>query len=253
MLNLRIAAFFIGYLLGVLINYLADELPIHRRLGIPVCRQCQTEFDFVNYIFWPRRCRTCGTGRLSRTWFLEPGMGLAAIWLLEYSPSKLNFGWSLLLLGFLILVTVIDIEHHLILHVVSLFGLLFGFYIGYILHGFIPTIIGGLVGFGSMLALYYLGLFFIKLSKRARGDAVIEDEAIGFGDVNLSGVIGLILGWPGVTVGLILAILIAGLISLLYLLWVYLRKGYHPNLAIPYGPFLTLSAFLLLYIRPIIF
>ena len=40
-----------------------------------------------------------------------------------------------------------------------------------------------------------LGVLIIKLINRRRGQPV-NDVAFGFGDVNLSGVLGLMLGWP---------------------------------------------------------
>jgi prepilin signal peptidase PulO-like enzyme (type II secretory pathway) len=56
-----------------------------------------------------------------------------------------------------------------------------------------------------------------------------------------------LLGWPGIVAGLLLTILLAGVISLLYLLWTVFRKRYDSSLAIPYGPFLVASAIWLLY------
>lgn len=232
------------------LNYAADELPVHRHLGIPACPNCQTNYGLLNYLIWPKKCDTCGYRRSTRTWTVAIFMGIAGLLMLEYGPPDLGWVGGLILLGFLILVTVIDIEHRLILHITSLVGGLMALAIGTILHGIVPTLIGGAVGFGVMLLLYYLGILFMRLSKKLRSEQVAEDEAIGFGDVNLSGVIGLILGWPGISLGLILAVLIAGLISLIYLVWNLTRKKYKPDLAVPYGPFLTLSAFLLLYIRP---
>lgn len=241
-----------GWLLGSIINYIADELPLRRRLEKPVCPACQTEYPIVNYVFWPRKCATCGANRGPRAWILEIGLGIAGALLVEFSPPGLGWAVSLLWLGYLVLVTVIDIEHRLILHVVSLAGALIALIVGIHLHGVIPTLVGGAVGFGVMLLLYLFGILFLRLSGRLRGEQINEQEAIGFGDVNLSGVIGLLLGWPGITLGLLLAILIAGLISLAYLILNILRRKYHPALSVPYGPFLTLSTFVLIYIRPLL-
>lgn len=83
------------------------------------------------------------------------------------------------------------------------------------------------------------------MSRRSGG--IDEDEALGFGDVNLSGVIGLMLGWPGIAAGLILTIFIAGIVSLVYLLIRLLTRRYQAFMAIPYGPFLVASAIILLY------
>ena len=154
------------------------------------------------------------------------------------------------LIAYLGLVTIIDIEHRLILHPVSLFGAILGLFIGVSLHGLQSTLIGGLAGFGIMLGVYFLGLLFLRLSERWRGKRAGENEAIGFGDVNLSGIIGLLLGWPGILAGLVLAILLAGAISLIYLiLFLAIQRKYKPGLALPYGPFLVASTILLLFFK----
>ena len=49
----------LGWLVGVLVNYLSDILPIKRHLGTPICAACHDPMDFTNYIFWPRRCPEC--------------------------------------------------------------------------------------------------------------------------------------------------------------------------------------------------
>ena len=148
-------------------------------------------------------------------------------------------------------VIVIDVEHHLILHPVSLVGAFLGFWIGILLHGLRATIIGGVVGFGAMLAFYLLGIAFVRFSARLRGQPIQESEGIGFGDVNLSGVIGLLLGWPGILAGLLVAIILAGAVSILYLIFMLTKRLYHSGLTIPYGPFLAGSAIILLYLKDI--
>jgi leader peptidase (prepilin peptidase)/N-methyltransferase len=170
----------------------------------------------------------------------------ASLWLWLRPPSNFNLVIGLLLLVYFGVVTVIDLEYRLILHPVSLIGAVLGLFIGIYLHGVISTIIGGVVGFSVMFLLYYLGIIFMRWLSRLRGE-ITEDEAIGFGDVNLSGVIGLMLGWPGIVAGLILTILIAGVVSLLYLLIQLVTGRYQAFMAIPYGPFLVASAVVLLY------
>jgi prepilin signal peptidase PulO-like enzyme (type II secretory pathway) len=86
-----------------------------------------------------------------------------------------------------------------------------------------------------MLALYWLAGVFIKIADRMRGKPV-NDEALGFGDVNLSGVLGLFLGYPGIAGGLILAIFLGGGISLLYLLVMLALRRYKLFTAPPCGP-----------------
>ena len=56
----------IGALCGVIINYLADVLPIYRKLGIPLCRDCAHRFSLYNYLI-SFRCKNCGRGVSFRT------------------------------------------------------------------------------------------------------------------------------------------------------------------------------------------
>jgi prepilin signal peptidase PulO-like enzyme (type II secretory pathway) len=158
---------------------------------------------------------------------------------------------SLLLLTYFGIVTVIDLEHRLILHPVSLVGALLGFAIGVGLHGLRSTLLGGAAGYGIMLLLYFLGIVFIRFITRWRAQE-IDEVALGFGDVNLGGVIGLILGWPGIIAGLLLAILLGGFTSLLYLLAMALRRKYRPDLVLPYGPFMVISTVWLLFFRDVL-
>jgi leader peptidase (prepilin peptidase)/N-methyltransferase len=241
--------FLVGWISGAVINYLSDTLPATRRLSRPFCLVCGTKIGLSNYFIWPRRCNECGEPRPGRVWMVELILIFSSIWLWKNSPADLGFWTGIVLLAYFILVTVIDLEHRLILHITSLAGLLFGLWVGIRLHGFVPTFVGGVAGFVLMLALYYSGFLYLRISRKLRGTDPGETEALGFGDVNLSGVIGLLLGWPGILLGLILAILLAGFVSLFYLLYLLASRRYHPNSALPYGPFLAISAVILLYLR----
>ena len=163
-------------------------------------------------------------------------------------PQRFNFTTGLILLAYFGVVIVIDLEHRLILHPVSLVGAILGLTVGIWLHGVQATLIGGVVGFGAMLGLYFLGGLIMNLVAKRRGETLDEDP-LGFGDVNLSGVLGLLLGWPGIIMGLFLTIFLGGAASLLYLLAMLAMRRYRPNLALPYGPFLVGSAIILLYLR----
>jgi prepilin signal peptidase PulO-like enzyme (type II secretory pathway) len=145
-------------------------------------------------------------------------------------------------------VVVIDMEHRLILHPVSWTGAILCFSAGLLLHGWLPTLIGGVVGFGIMYALHIFGDYFARWLARRRGETLTE-VALGFGDVNLAGVLGLLLGWPGIVVGLILAIFIGGIVSLIYLLGMLIARRYRTFAAIPYGPFLITSAAILIFFK----
>lgn len=167
------------------------------------------------------------------------------LWFLP--PSNLGYYSGMLWLTYFGLVVVIDIEHRLILHPVSLAGGLLAFVHGTLMHGLRVTMIGGAFGFLVMLFFYYLGSFFVRWLSNLRGEET-EEVALGFGDVNLAGVVGLLLGWPGITAGLVIAVLIGGLVSGIYLGIRVLTQRYTAFEALPYGPFIVLSAVYLLYV-----
>jgi prepilin signal peptidase PulO-like enzyme (type II secretory pathway) len=178
-------------------------------------------------------------------------MILISLWLWFIPQHIPSFFINFILFTYFGVVVVIDIEYRLILHHVSLVGLGIGIIVGYFLHGIVPTLIGGLTGFLGMLLLYYFGTLFSKAISHWRHEE-IEEEALGFGDVNLSGVLGLILGWPGITLGLVGAILIGGIISFIYLIYLLITRRYHSFAAFPYGPCLIASAVFFLYFRQIL-
>jgi leader peptidase (prepilin peptidase) / N-methyltransferase len=246
----NLLAALIGLLAGLLVNYLADILPVRRRLTKPLCLNCGQTQPLGNYLFWPRRCVNCGKQRTSRTWVVEILSTGTAVWLWNSPEAQQRLGIILggLLLVYFAVIVVIDYEHRLILNPTSIFGAIFGFLMGIKLYGWTNSLIGGLVGYGLMFALYYLGYFFTKLMARVQGRS-IDEVALGFGDVNLTGVLGLILGWPNIVIALFLSVLSAGIVGALLMIGKMISRNYRSfMLAMPYGPFLILGAFLMLYL-----
>jgi leader peptidase (prepilin peptidase)/N-methyltransferase len=240
-----ILVFLLGLLAGLAINYLADVLPLTRRLGSPMCVHCETEISWIDFVLG-KKCPHCSRPRHFRFWVVLVAVIAGALWLWLKPVPRLGFSIGFLVILYLALVATIDIEHRLILHPTSWFGAILGLAVGFWLHGFWATILGGVAGFLVMLALYYLGAWFARWIAKLRGEA-IDEVALGFGDVNLSGILGLLLGWPGILAGLVLAILLGGLVSLFFVLGQMIMRKYQPFLAIPYAPFLILGAVLLLY------
>jgi leader peptidase (prepilin peptidase)/N-methyltransferase len=245
-MNLIIIPLLLGWLAGWLVNYLADVLPVTRRFSRPACPHCQTPYPWARYLLF-HNCTTCGTPRKWRPLVIQAVLTVAAALLWIYPRPGFPFAMAFILFIFLSLVFVIDLEHRLILHPVSLVGALLALGIGIYLHGIVITLIGGAVGFGVMLAFYFIGELYVRYMSKKRG--INTDEvALGFGDVNLSGILGLLLGWPLISAGLLFAVLAGGLISLIIILGMLIAKKYKAFTAIPYAPFLILSALYLLYI-----
>jgi leader peptidase (prepilin peptidase)/N-methyltransferase len=168
-------------------------------------------------------------------------------------PSKLGYPLGFILILYFGTVFVIDMEHRLILHPTSLFGSLLGLLVGTLAHGIYPTLLGGLGGFVIMLVLYYVGVLFTRFRLRkleASGQPTDDEEALGAGDVILTTIIGLMLGWPLIWFGILVAVLLGGAFSILFLLSLVLTRKYQKNalmIFLPYGPYLIASAFWIMF------
>lgn len=244
-----------GWAIGALINYLADCLPVHRRLVSPFCLACGAKFAPWDYWLWPRRCAACGRYRGWRPWIVELVAIGAVISLWFYPQERMGFWISLPVIAYFGLVIVIDIEHKLILHPTSLAGALLGLGVGIYARGLAPTLTGAVAGMGIMLLLYLLGYLFLRVMRSRGGEAASlppGEEALGFGDVLLAGVLGLIVGWPGIIVVLVLAVLLGGLFSLGYMIVMVILRRYRALTAFPYGPFLIAGAILILFFKSLL-
>ncbi len=240
-----------GWIAGWLVNYLADVLPVSRRFSRPICQRCQIHFTLKEYLlFFP--CKN-GHPRSARPWIFQLLILTLSMFTWINPPSKIGYILGLVLIIYFGVVFVIDMEHRLILHPTSIYGAIFGLMIGTLAHGIIPSLWGGLGSLLIMLAIYYFGILFTRArTKRliASGQEPDQEEALGAGDVILLTILGFILGWPLIWFCLLMGILLGGIVSLLIILWMFLRGGYKENALmtfIPYGPYFITSAFLIIY------
>jgi leader peptidase (prepilin peptidase)/N-methyltransferase len=235
-----------GIFLAYLINYLSDVLPRTRRFSPTVCPHCESQKKIMDYVLW-RKCPTCNTGASTRYKVVVIFIPILTCLLWLFPPHHLNIWLAYVSMVFLGTVAIIDLEHRVILNEMSLAGVVLGLIVGYSINGLVKTLIGGGAGFLIMLGLYFLGEVFARYMAKKRG-LNNSEVALGFGDVNLGGILGLMLGWPVIFASLLFAILIGGLISAALVVWMLLKKDYQPFTAIPYAPFLILSGSILLYL-----
>lgn len=239
---------FIGCASGGLLNYLADILPVRRQSAGPFSAKCDRPMPWMSYFIWPGECTYCHNRRSWRTWIVEILAAFCAVWLWIAPPDMIGFVVGLGLLLFFGLIVIIDIEHRLILQWICLAGGIIGVVIGTWMNGVFEALTGGVIGFGTMLVLYYAGKLILKLIARKRtGAKQRKIEALGFGDVILGGIIGLILGYQVILTALVIAIFIGSIYSLGYLIVLVTTRRYRMLSMIPYGPFLIASTVFLLY------
>src|SRR5215211_7659521 len=251
----------LGWLAGLFINYCADVLPRTRRFSQPTCPHCETPFSWLDY-FTLRPCRSCGDIRSLRTWLVQILTTAAFVYLWMVPSKALGFALGSIVLIYFGIITVIDLEHRLILHPTSIVGAVLGLIVGTYIHsrtnglllGSVLSLLGCLFGFGVMFLLYQFGTLvarFRACKMQAAGQADDEEEALGGGDVYLAGVLGLMLGWPFIWDAILLGVLLGGLISFLFIIALLVRRRYSSDALmtfIPYGPYFIIGAFYLLFL-----
>ena len=252
----------LGWVSGLFVNYASDVLPQTRRFSQPICSHCQAPFSWTDYLTL-HACRACGRTRSLRTWLVQifAVASFSYFWL--FPPKALGIPLGMIVLTYFGIITVIDLEHRLILHPTSLAGAVLGLIVGtfiysrkYALLGSLGmSLLGGLAGFGIMFLLYQLGTLVARFRARkmqAAGQADDEEEALGGGDVYLTGVLGLMLGWPAIVAALVYGVLLGGLASIIFIISLLVRRRYASEALmtfIPYGPYFIIGASLLLF-RP---
>jgi len=251
---MTILAAVLGLVLGVAMNAMADNLPRSRRPGMPRCahcggpRQAAARSGILAWALGRRSCPFCGREMGLRPPLVELVAAVGGALIYRYDPAPQEFWPAMAVFAIYGLIVVIDVEHRLILHVVTVPAAILLGAIGSLdpNRGLARTLLGGAAGFGILLGLYLLGGLFAQGMARLRG-RTLDEVALGFGDVTLSAVIGLTLGWPGVVAALLLGVLAAGLFSSAFLLIMLARRRYVAFTPIPYGPFLVLGALLVYF------
>ena len=220
----------LGLLIGIGIIYLSDFLPAHRKLARPGCTNCSLPFSWWKYVSL-KSCIHCGQKRKLRDWIVLLSSPLLCLLVWFLPPPKIPAIIAMILFAYLGTITIIDLEHRLILHITSLVGAIITIVVGtfwlnndgIIGKSFVSTLLGGAGGFGILSLLYIMGIGFSKLMSR----------------------LGFLLGWPRIAVNIIGTILLAGLFSLVYILVRLVLKKYQAFQPIPYGPFLIITAIVL--------
>lgn len=244
-------AFFAGAAVGSFFNVVVDRLPRGQSVLISRsrCDSCGTTLaltDLVpvlSYLWLRGRCRYCAVRIPLRLPLVEGGTG--ALFILFYLQDGLTGGGFLLALAaaLLLALALIDLEHGLVPDRLVLPGAFAALLISPLwpLLG-IERSLGPLEGaLGSALGAVAAGagalLLFLAVVVLSRG-------RMGWGDVKLAGLIGLLTGFPGVAVALWLAIVAGGAVALL-LLGLH-RRGMKDS--IPFAPFLAAGGVVVLLV-----
>lgn len=243
--------FFFGSLIGSFLNVVILRLPLDQSLSgrshCPVCKHVLGPIDLLpifSYIFLLGRCRYCRAKISPRYLIIEAITGLLFAWAWLYI-EPVN-GLSFIILAkywlasaVLLVVFVIDLEHYLILDgvifpaaiVVALLNLAQDFAAHNNIWSWQSNFVSGALGVMAAVLPFFL------LWSLSRG------KWLGFGDVKLAILLGMILGWPVVLVGIFWGIILGGIIS------VFLLALTEKNLKskLPFGTFLAVGTIFALF------
>ena len=248
-----------GLVIGSFLNVCIARLPVDGSVLRPPshCPRCKTPikwFDnipLLSFLLLGGKCRSC---RASISWrypLVELLNGLS------YAGTVYVFdltGEALLLMvvcSSLLVITFIDLDHQIIPDVITLPGMALGLALapvfmtalaGPLPFGLLPdagSYVTGLLNsvFGLVLGggpLWLVGWLWEKLRKV---------EAMGGGDVKLMGMLGSFLGWQGA----VLIIMLGALTGTVVGLTLMLLKKHRAEQHIPFGPFLAVGAFLVIF------
>lgn len=174
--------------------------------------------------------------------------------LMWVQPPTMGFFLGMLLVSYLALVFVIDLEHCRILRSTNIAGGVLAIILGTIQRGLLPTLLGGLSGFGTMWVVYRLGFLYLKIrghDLESHLSGLDHKGALGFGDVRLAVVLGFALGWPLVWESQLLGAVLGGLFGLAIVASTIIRRrplSQALKTLIPYGPPFIIAAYLILFL-----
>jgi len=237
---LVVAFALLGTVIGSFLNVCIDRLPAGKSLVYPPshCEACQHRLSpkdlipMFSYLWLRRHCRYCHQPIPRRLFRVEVGSGLLfALTYWHYGLSA-EFAVTTFYCCLFIVLGVIDVEHKLILNKIVYPAAV----VALIISVFLPSpgtidvslpwpesangIIGGAIGFVFLLI-----------------PALIYRGGMGWGDVKMAGLVGLVTGFPLVFAALLMGVVLGGLVAGILLL-LRIKKRKEP---IPFGPFLSLA------------
>lgn len=238
----------LGLIIGSFLNVCIYRIPVNKSIISPPssCGSCQKRLvaidliPVLSYIMQKGKCRYCGAKFSARYAIVEILTSIIfTVLFYKYHSNILIYSFYVYFMAVLIVVFFIDLDHKIIPYRLVIAGLVGGIMI-FIYNVFNPVdiysddkwwnpLVGMLSGSGFLFLVALIGLLIYK-----------TDDAMGMGDVNIFLPIGLFLGWRLTLLTLFIAVIIAGIVSLILL--ISRIKGRKDG--IPFGPFIVTGVFI---------
>lgn len=247
MIYLLLLFFVIGAFVGSLNCYISNRICKHESIfkGFK-CDNCNHKISWyesipiLSFIFLRGKCKKCKI-KIPREYIFYELLGG-----LLFSLAYYLYGFTyelfivLILFNLLINVNITDFKYMIILDItliISLVGILLTYLIAFDFYHLLMII---------LLYLYDgILIFILLLLIKLIGDRLLKQDSLGWGDLKITIIAGLLFGFKG---GLIF-ILIATLLAIPYGLYFVIK---HKNTRFPFGPFLVTSMCILYILYPYI-
>jgi len=235
--------FFFGACIGSFLNVLIYRLPLEidfvsRHSFCPHCGHQIRFYENIplfSYLFQWGKCRAC-KGQISiRYPIIELLVAGFSLWLypfLALPDGVLKFILLLGIFSILLVHTLIDMKYQILPDLLNFALAVFGFLYSLFFSSLSLSLWGGLIGFVFPLLVAF---FFYKLKGK---------EGLGGGDVKLYGALGLLLGPVLIVENIFLSSFLGSIVALAMILLKKLKS----EVPIPFGPFITIVAFVQIYI-----
>jgi len=230
----------LGTAIGSFLNVCIDRIPAGKSLVYPPshCDACGHRLsvkDLIpvfSYLWLRRHCRYCQAPIPWRLFWVELGSGLLLAFIYWRYGLSADFAITAAYCYLFIVLGVIDLEHKLILNKIVYPAMVVAVIISILKllpqSGIIPLpwpeAVNGVIGGG-------VGFVFLLIP------ALIYRGGMGWGDVKMAALIGLVTGFPLVIVSLLMGVILGGLVAGILLL-LKKKKRKEP---IPFGPFLAVA------------
>lgn len=277
-----LGAALLGWLAGVVVNALADDLPFRNNPSLPhypngaprplsawsgifAFLTGQRDGPAIQYSESEEKARGLSLEEIADlaydtrlSWrhpFTEIGLAglfaLMAVYPFDYPRLAAWF----ILVPILVLITVIDLEHRLVLFIVIVPSLMITLILNALVPEKIPTgderpfteyLYGALLGGGVFFIMYLGGGVFADFVAMVQRRALSE-VAFGFGDVMLAFLCGLILGWRVMIFAMFITVFAGAAGAILYMGYrLVAGKRYRMYTPLPYGPYIVFGTLIMM-------
>ena len=207
----NIVVFFLGALIGGVLNRLILQLPLEKPVAFSYCNNCSSlghwkyKIPLVSFILLKAQCPSCKEKLSIQTFCVE--LLTASLSLLLFINSQINWAFPILLLLFYVLIVLafIDLKYKAVPDYLLLSALLLSFIVTPF--DLLEALKNACIFAGAFALLEFVMTFYIQNVKARlnKDESLVEQRALGEGDIPVLALIAVLLGLYPAMVAIFLA------------------------------------------------